>query len=54
MSFTILSSVMTVVSMIAFIGILYWAFSSNNKARFEKQAQLPQDEENGKEPWQTL
>ncbi|MBC3808739.1 cbb3-type cytochrome c oxidase subunit 3 [Undibacterium seohonense] len=54
MSFTILSSVMTVISMIAFIGILYWAFSSKNKARFEKQAQLPQDEENGKEPWQTL
>ncbi len=54
MNFTILSSVMTVISMIAFIGILYWAFSSNNKARFEKQAQLPQDEENGKEPWQTL
>ncbi|MBR7798855.1 cbb3-type cytochrome c oxidase subunit 3 [Undibacterium sp. FT137W] len=39
---------MTVISMIAFIGILYWAFSSNNKARFEELAQLPQDEENGK------
>ena len=48
MNFTILSSVMTVISMLAFIGILYWAFSSKNKARFEEQAQLPQDNEDGK------
>lgn len=48
MNFTILSSVMTVISLIAFIGILYWAFSSKNKARFEEQAQLPQDNEIGK------
>jgi cytochrome c oxidase cbb3-type subunit 4 len=47
MNFTILSSVMTLISMVVFIGILYWAFSSKNKARFEL-AQLPQDEENGK------
>ncbi|GGX01936.1 MULTISPECIES: cbb3-type cytochrome oxidase subunit 3 [Undibacterium] len=48
MNFTILSSVMTVVSLIAFIGILYWAFSSKNKARFEELAKLPLDNENGK------
>jgi cytochrome c oxidase cbb3-type subunit 4 len=48
MNFTILSSVMTVVSLIAFIGILYWAYSSKNKARFEELAKLPLDNENGK------
>lgn len=48
MNFTIVSSVMTLISMIVFVGILYWAFSSNNKARFEELAKLPQDEENGK------
>ncbi|WP_395011538.1 cbb3-type cytochrome oxidase subunit 3 [Undibacterium sp.] len=48
MNFTILSSVMTVISLIAFIGILYWAFSSKNKARFEEMAKLPLDNENGK------
>ncbi|MBX9705401.1 MAG: cbb3-type cytochrome c oxidase subunit 3 [Gammaproteobacteria bacterium] len=48
MNFTILSSVMTVISMFVFIGILYWAFSSKNKAHFEEMAQLPPDNENGK------
>jgi cytochrome c oxidase cbb3-type subunit 4 len=48
MNFTILSSVMTVISLIAFIGILYWAYSSKNKARFEEMAKLPLDNENGK------
>lgn len=48
MNFTILSSVMTVISLIAFIGILYWAYSSKNKARFEELAKLPLDNENGK------
>ncbi|MBC3830286.1 cbb3-type cytochrome c oxidase subunit 3 [Undibacterium amnicola] len=48
MNFTILSSVMTVISLVAFIGILYWAFSSKNKARFEELAKLPLDNENGK------
>ncbi len=48
MNFTILSSVMTVISLVAFVGILYWAFSSKNKARFEELAKLPLDNENGK------
>lgn len=47
MNFTILSSVMTVISMIAFIGILMWAFSAKNKARFEEMAKLPADIESG-------
>ena len=48
MSFAILSSVVTVISMIVFIGIVYWAFSAGNKARFEKLARLPLDNEDGK------
>lgn len=48
MNFTLLSSVMTVISLVAFLGILYWAFSAKNKARFEELAKLPQDEEIGK------
>ncbi len=47
MNFTILSSVMTVISMIVFIGILIWAFSAKNKARFEEMAKLQTDIESG-------
>jgi cytochrome c oxidase cbb3-type subunit 4 len=48
MNFTIVSSVMTLVSLIVFIGILYWAFSSKNKKRFEEMGRLPMDNEDGK------
>ncbi|MBX9901862.1 MAG: cbb3-type cytochrome c oxidase subunit 3 [Burkholderiaceae bacterium] len=43
MNFTLLSSVVTVISMLVFIGIIMWAFSSKNKERFEKMARLPID-----------
>ncbi|USX14487.1 cbb3-type cytochrome c oxidase subunit 3 [Oxalobacteraceae bacterium OTU3CAMAD1] len=39
------SSVMTVVSFITFVGILWWAFIANKEADFAKAAQLPFDEE---------
>lgn len=50
MNFTLLSSVITVISMLVFIGIILWAFSGKNKARFEEMARLPidNDNENGK------
>ncbi|MBC3812787.1 MULTISPECIES: cbb3-type cytochrome oxidase subunit 3 [Undibacterium] len=48
MNFTILSSVVTLISLFVFLGIVYWAFSSGNKERFEKLARLPIDNENGK------
>ena len=41
MDFTILSSVVTVISLLVFLGIWYWAFKRNNKARFEQLAYLP-------------
>lgn len=48
MNFTLLSSIVTVISMVVFIGIILWAFSPKNKERFEKDARLPIDNENGK------
>jgi len=35
MDFTLLSSIFTLVSLVVFIGILYWAFNTHNKAKFE-------------------
>ncbi|MBI3230542.1 MAG: cbb3-type cytochrome c oxidase subunit 3 [Burkholderiales bacterium] len=45
MNFTLLSSVFTVVSLIVFVGILWWAYSKENRARFEALGHLPLDEE---------
>lgn len=36
-----LRSVVTVVSMVTFLGIVAWAWSRSNKARFEEAANLP-------------
>jgi len=47
-NFTVVSSIVTVVSLFVFVGILYWAFSGKNKARFEELARLPIENENGK------
>jgi cytochrome c oxidase cbb3-type subunit IV len=41
MDINTLRSVMTVVSLIAFLGIVAWAVSKRNQARFEQAAQLP-------------
>jgi cytochrome c oxidase cbb3-type subunit IV len=38
MDFTLLSSIVTVVSLVVFVGIMLWAFSRNNKERFEELA----------------
>ncbi len=40
MDFTLLSSVVTVISFVTFVGIWYWAFSRDNKARFEQLARI--------------
>jgi cytochrome c oxidase cbb3-type subunit 4 len=43
------SSVMTVVSFITFVAILWWAFAPANRGSFEQAAALPfADEEEGK------
>ena len=40
-------SVVTVISMFTFVGIVVWAWSRNNRARFDEAAQLPFVEEQG-------
>ena len=44
-----LRSVVTVVSLIAFLGIVVWAWSRSNRAGFDEAAQLPFAEEQGVE-----
>ncbi|MFW2357114.1 cbb3-type cytochrome oxidase subunit 3 [Hydrogenophaga sp.] len=40
-----LRSIVTVISLLTFLGIVAWAWSKRNKDRFEEAAQLPfQDE----------
>ncbi|CAI8180161.1 MAG: Uncharacterised protein [Glaciecola sp. HTCC2999] len=41
----IIGSIFTVIVFIAFIGVLYWAFTSRNKTRFEEAANLVFDDE---------
>jgi cytochrome c oxidase cbb3-type subunit 4 len=41
MDINLLRSIVTVVTFIVFIGIMIWAWSSRNKARFDEAAQLP-------------
>jgi cytochrome c oxidase cbb3-type subunit IV len=48
MNFTIVSSIVTLVSLLVFIGIVAWVFSARNKDRFEQLARLPIDNEDGK------
>jgi cytochrome c oxidase cbb3-type subunit IV len=40
-----LRSAVTVLSLALFLGIVWWAYSKSNSARFEQAAQLPFDEE---------
>lgn len=39
------SSVMTVVSFITFVGIMWWAFTPANRGSFEQAASLPFDDD---------
>lgn len=36
-----LRSIVTVVSLLAFVGIVVWAWSKRNQANFDEAAQLP-------------
>jgi cytochrome c oxidase cbb3-type subunit IV len=45
MSVNDLRIVVTLLSMLVFAGIVYWALAKKNKARFEEAAQLPLHEE---------
>ncbi len=41
MNFTLLSSIFTVISLAAFVGIWLWAYSRTNRTRFEEMGRLP-------------
>ena len=43
MDITTVRVLVTVISVIAFLGIAYWAFRPKNKKRFEQDAQIPFD-----------
>jgi|APDOM4702015073_1054812.scaffolds.fasta_scaffold33431_2 cytochrome c oxidase cbb3-type subunit 4 len=42
-----LRSAVTVISLLAFVGIIVWAWSRKNRAAFDEAAQLPFAEEQG-------
>ena len=45
----IVGSIFTVIVFVSFIGIVWWAFSSRNKQKFDEAANLPfADEDNEK------
>ncbi|MBS3998016.1 MAG: cbb3-type cytochrome c oxidase subunit 3 [Hydrogenophaga sp.] len=41
MDINVLRSIVTVVSLLIFIGIVIWAWSGRNQSSFEEAAQLP-------------
>ncbi|HNE44025.1 MAG: CcoQ/FixQ family Cbb3-type cytochrome c oxidase assembly chaperone [Azonexus sp.] len=47
-----LRSIGTVVSLLTFLGIVWWAYSRNNKQRFDEAANLPfaEHDEDGAAP----
>ncbi len=42
-----LRSLVTVVSLLTFVGIVAWAYSRRNRASFDEAARLPFADENG-------
>lgn len=51
MNFTLLSSIFTVFSLLVFLGIMYWAYSKENRQRFEELGRLPFEAEENE--WDT-
>ncbi len=45
MEINVVRSAVTVLSLIIFLGIVWWACSKSNSARFDQAAQLPFGEE---------
>jgi cytochrome c oxidase cbb3-type subunit 4 len=43
----IISGIVTVVFIVVFIGIVWWAYSRGNKQGFEDAGRLPFEEDNG-------
>ena len=45
MDFTLIQALWSIVIMVTFIGIIFWAYSSKRKEDFEEAARLPFDDE---------
>ncbi len=45
MSMSLFQSIWTLLVMIMFLGIVFWAYSGKRKARFEEAARLPLEDE---------
>jgi cytochrome c oxidase cbb3-type subunit 4 len=45
MDFTLFQALWTIVVMVTFLGIVWWAFSSKRKSAFDEAARLPFDED---------
>jgi len=45
MTFTLLQSLWSIVVLVTFIGIVFWAYSSKRKQAFDEAARLPFDDE---------
>ena len=49
MDYAFLSSVMTVVMLVVFLGIVWWAWSAKRQAAFDAAARTPLADEPGRE-----
>ena len=50
MDYAFFSSLMTVVMLVVFLGIVFWAWSAKRHAAFEAAARTPLDDEPGDDP----
>jgi cytochrome c oxidase cbb3-type subunit 4 len=45
MDFTLIQSLWSIVVLVTFLGIVFWAYSSGRKSAFDEAARLPFDDE---------
>ncbi|MEM7562656.1 MAG: cbb3-type cytochrome c oxidase subunit 3 [Pseudomonadota bacterium] len=50
MSLTLIQSIWTVVVMVIFLGIVWWAYNSGRKQAFDQAAQIPLEDEQPNDP----
>ena len=50
MDINTIRGVLTIVLIIAFLGLVVWAWSSKRKETFDKLSQMPLEEDNGQAP----
>ena len=50
MDINIIRGVLTIILMIAFLGLVAWAWSSKRKETFDKLSQMPLEEDDGQAP----